>query len=112
MSLIAKFRASILLPVLAWIVPAACCQSPITIDYPGATSTFATAIRRRHAPLPKTHVLIRSRTLFMKTKRIALIRNGKTIWQHGFRVKDKTGEAVPADTIFEVAYLGRPVFTC
>src|SRR5437588_3018995 len=33
---------------------------------------------------------------------IALIRGGKTIWLHGFGVKDKkTGEPVRTDTVFE-----------
>lgn len=43
---------------------------------------------------------------------IALIRGGKTIWLHGFGVKDKkTGEPVRADTVFEAASLSKPVFT-
>ncbi len=42
---------------------------------------------------------------------IALIRGGKTIWLHGFGVKDKkTGEPVRADTVFEAASLSKPVF--
>ena len=43
---------------------------------------------------------------------IALIRDGKTIWVHGFGVKDKkTGEPVGTDTVFEAASLSKPVFT-
>jgi CubicO group peptidase (beta-lactamase class C family) len=43
---------------------------------------------------------------------IALIRNGKTVWLHGFGVKDKkTREPVRADTVFEAASLSKPVFT-
>lgn len=43
---------------------------------------------------------------------IALIRDGKTAWLHGFGVKDKkTGEAVTVDTVFEAASLSKPVFT-
>jgi CubicO group peptidase (beta-lactamase class C family) len=43
---------------------------------------------------------------------IALIRDGKTIWLHGFGVKDKkTGEPVGTDTVFEAASLSKPVFT-
>jgi CubicO group peptidase (beta-lactamase class C family) len=42
---------------------------------------------------------------------IALIRGGKTIWLHGFGVKDKkTGEPVRTDTVFEAASLSKPVF--
>lgn len=42
---------------------------------------------------------------------IALIRDGKTIWLHGFGVKDKkTGEPVQTDTVFEAASLSKPVF--
>ncbi len=42
---------------------------------------------------------------------IALIRNGKTAWLHGFGVKNKkTGEPVKADTVFEAASLSKPVF--
>jgi CubicO group peptidase (beta-lactamase class C family) len=43
---------------------------------------------------------------------IALIRDGKTIWLHGFGVKDKkTREPVRMDTVFEAASLSKPVFT-
>ena len=43
---------------------------------------------------------------------IALIRDGKTIWLHGFGVKDKkTQEPVQPDTVFEAASLSKPVFT-
>jgi CubicO group peptidase (beta-lactamase class C family) len=43
---------------------------------------------------------------------IALIRDGKTIWLHGFGVKDKrTQEPVRTDTVFEAASLSKPVFT-
>jgi CubicO group peptidase (beta-lactamase class C family) len=43
---------------------------------------------------------------------IALIRDGKTIWLHGFGVKDKkTREPVRTDTVFEAASLSKPVFT-
>ena len=43
---------------------------------------------------------------------IALIRGAKTIWLHGFGVKDKkTGEPVRTDTVFEAASLSKPVFT-
>ncbi len=43
---------------------------------------------------------------------IALIRDGKTIWLHGFGVKDKkTQEPVGTDTVFEAASLSKPVFT-
>jgi CubicO group peptidase (beta-lactamase class C family) len=42
---------------------------------------------------------------------IALIRDGKTYWVHGFGVKDtKTGEPVTNDTTFEAASLSKPVF--
>lgn len=43
---------------------------------------------------------------------IALIRDGKTVWVHGFGVKDKKAqEPVESDTIFEAASLSKPVFT-
>ena len=43
---------------------------------------------------------------------IALIRDGKTVWLHGFGVKDKkTQEPVRTDTVFEAASLSKPVFT-
>jgi CubicO group peptidase (beta-lactamase class C family) len=43
---------------------------------------------------------------------IALIRDGKTTWLHGFGVKDKkTEEPVTTDTVFEAASLSKPVFT-
>jgi CubicO group peptidase (beta-lactamase class C family) len=42
---------------------------------------------------------------------MALIRDGKTYWAHGFGVRDaKTGQAVGNDTIFEAASLSKPVF--
>jgi CubicO group peptidase (beta-lactamase class C family) len=42
---------------------------------------------------------------------IALIRDGKTYWAHGFGVRDtKTGQPVTDDTIFEAASLSKPVF--
>lgn len=42
---------------------------------------------------------------------IALIRGGRTVWLHGFGVKDKrAGEAVKPDTVFEAASLSKPVF--
>ena len=43
---------------------------------------------------------------------IALIRDGKTVWLHGFGVKNKTTqEPVQTDTVFEAASLSKPVFT-
>ncbi len=43
---------------------------------------------------------------------IGLIRDGKTVWLHGFGVKDtKTQEPVGPDTVFEAASLSKPVFT-
>jgi CubicO group peptidase (beta-lactamase class C family) len=43
---------------------------------------------------------------------IALIRGGKTVWLHGFGVKDKkTQQPVQTDTVFEAASLSKPVFT-
>ena len=42
---------------------------------------------------------------------IALIRDGKTYWAHGFGVKNaKTQGAVTTDTVFEAASLSKPVF--
>lgn len=42
---------------------------------------------------------------------VALIRGGKTVWVHGFGVRNKkTGELVGADTVFEAASLSKPVF--
>lgn len=42
---------------------------------------------------------------------LALIRNGKTYWVHGFGVKDaKSGQPVAENTIFEAASLSKPVF--
>ncbi|QOY90961.1 serine hydrolase domain-containing protein [Paludibaculum fermentans] len=42
---------------------------------------------------------------------IALIRGGKTVWLHGFGVKDKkTGAPVRTNTVFEAASLSKPVF--
>jgi CubicO group peptidase (beta-lactamase class C family) len=42
---------------------------------------------------------------------IALVRDRKTAWLHGFGVKDKkTGEPVTVDTVFEAASLSKPVF--
>jgi len=43
---------------------------------------------------------------------IAVIRGGKTIWLHGFGMKEvKTGQPVTAQTVFEAASLSKPVFT-
>src|SRR5882757_6175239 len=43
---------------------------------------------------------------------IAVIRGGKTIWLHGFGVKEvRTGQPVTAQTVFEAASLSKPVFT-
>lgn len=43
---------------------------------------------------------------------IALIRGGKTMWVHGFGVKNaKIGQPVTAETVFEAASLSKPVFT-
>lgn len=43
---------------------------------------------------------------------IALIRDGRTVWLHGFGVKEKkTGDPVKTDTVFEAASLSKPVFT-
>jgi CubicO group peptidase (beta-lactamase class C family) len=42
---------------------------------------------------------------------MALIRDGKTYWVHGFGVRDtKTDQPVTNDTIFEAASLSKPVF--
>jgi CubicO group peptidase (beta-lactamase class C family) len=42
---------------------------------------------------------------------LALIRDGKTYWVHGFGVRDlKTGKPVTEETIFEAASLSKPVF--
>lgn len=42
---------------------------------------------------------------------IALIRNGKPVWQHSFGVKNtKTNEPVTDATVFEAASLSKPVF--
>jgi CubicO group peptidase (beta-lactamase class C family) len=42
---------------------------------------------------------------------LALIRNGKTVWLHGFGIKNaKTAVPVTTDTIFEAASLSKPVF--
>ena len=42
---------------------------------------------------------------------MALIRNGKTYWAHGFGVKNaKTRQAVTTETVFEAASLSKPVF--
>ena len=42
---------------------------------------------------------------------MALIRNGKTYWAHGFGVKNaKTKQAVTVETVFEAASLSKPVF--
>jgi len=43
---------------------------------------------------------------------IAVIRGGKTIWLHGFGMKEvKTAQPVTAQTVFEAASLSKPVFT-
>jgi CubicO group peptidase (beta-lactamase class C family) len=43
---------------------------------------------------------------------IALVRNGKTAWAHGFGIKEsKTSQPVTEDTVFEAASLSKPVFT-
>lgn len=43
---------------------------------------------------------------------IAVIRGGKTMWVHGFGVKNaKIGQPVTAETVFEAASLSKPVFT-
>jgi CubicO group peptidase (beta-lactamase class C family) len=43
---------------------------------------------------------------------IALIRRGKTIWLHGFGVKEVgTGQPVTGETVFEAASLSKPVFS-
>ena len=42
---------------------------------------------------------------------LALIRDGKTYWEHAFGVRDeKTGLPVTGETIFEAASLSKPVF--
>ena len=42
---------------------------------------------------------------------IAVIREGKPTWVHGFGVKEvKSGQPVTAETVFEAASLGKPVF--
>lgn len=42
---------------------------------------------------------------------LAVIREGKASWVHGFGVKDtKTGQPVTEDTVFEAASLSKPVF--
>lgn len=42
---------------------------------------------------------------------VAVIRGGKTIWVHGFGVKEvKSGDPVMADTVFEAASLSKPIF--
>src|SRR5439155_26425975 len=42
---------------------------------------------------------------------IAVIRNGKLAWIHGFGVKNaETKEPVTEDTVFEAASLSKPVF--
>ena len=42
---------------------------------------------------------------------IALIRHGKTVWVHGFGVKEAgTSQPVTSETVFEAASLGKPVF--
>lgn len=42
---------------------------------------------------------------------IALIRNGKMVWSHGFGLKNaETREPVDQRTVFEAASLGKPVF--
>ena len=42
---------------------------------------------------------------------IALIRDGKTIWVHGFGVKETgTSQPVTGETVFEAASLSKPVF--
>ncbi len=43
---------------------------------------------------------------------IAVIRDGKTTWLHGFGMKEvKTGQPVTGETIFEAASLSKPLFT-
>jgi CubicO group peptidase (beta-lactamase class C family) len=43
---------------------------------------------------------------------IALIRDGKTTWVHGFGIKEaRTGQPVMENTVFEAASLSKPVFT-
>ena len=42
---------------------------------------------------------------------IALIQHGKTIWVHGFGVKEAgTSQPVTGETVFEAASLSKPVF--
>jgi CubicO group peptidase (beta-lactamase class C family) len=42
---------------------------------------------------------------------IAVIRDGKTMWLHGFGMKEvKTGQPVTGETVFEAASLSKPVF--
>jgi CubicO group peptidase (beta-lactamase class C family) len=42
---------------------------------------------------------------------IAVIRDGKTIWVHGFGIKEaKTDQPVTVETVFEAASLSKPVF--
>src|SRR5258708_27865944 len=42
---------------------------------------------------------------------IAVIRGGKTTWVHGFGAKNaESGQPVTAETVFEAASLGKPVF--
>src|SRR5580704_4516598 len=42
---------------------------------------------------------------------MAVIRDGKTTWVHGFGIKEATtGQAVTTDTVFEAASLSKPVF--
>ncbi len=42
---------------------------------------------------------------------MAVIRDGKTTWVHGFGIKEaKTGQPVTVETVFEAASLSKPVF--
>ena len=42
---------------------------------------------------------------------VALIQRGKTIWVHGFGVKETgTSQPVTGETVFEAASLSKPVF--
>lgn len=71
-----------------------------------ATKDSATTIRQLENDIPAV-----MKKVGVPGMSIAVIRDGKTMWVHGFGMKEvTTSQPVAADTVFEAASLSKPVF--